>query len=361
MNRGERYRLTIERPAAGGRMIARHDGAIVFVAGAIPGEEVEAEVEKVQRGTVWAITREVIEASPDRVDRRAGRRLRRLGVRAHRNTNGSDSSRPRLSKTRSVASAGSRWSRRSAVTASPIDGYRMRARLHVRNGRIGFFREGTHSLCDAGPTRQLREDTIAVIAALELVAGGERPGSRVRDRAVGEPRRERACLPPGAAAKRRPVGLDGADADRRTNRRDLRARRSSAHDGVVGLAVRDRSDRRRAAVASCAIVLPGQPLPDPVAGRARHVVCSKRGRCSICMRAWDCSACQQRWPRGDRLPRSKAIGSQRPICKRNAAGQDVWSMTDSVEQFLARSQAKLAVGDRRSAADRTCRKRRWPA
>ena len=67
MHRGERLTLTIERPAAGGRMIARHDGAIVFVAGAIPGEVVEAEVEKVQRGTGWAITRAVLERSPDRV------------------------------------------------------------------------------------------------------------------------------------------------------------------------------------------------------------------------------------------------------------------------------------------------------
>ena len=63
MHRGERLTLTIERPAAGGRMIARHDGAIVFVAGAIPGEVVEAEVEKVQRGTGWAITRAVLSAS----------------------------------------------------------------------------------------------------------------------------------------------------------------------------------------------------------------------------------------------------------------------------------------------------------
>ena len=55
LNRGEAIMtLKVERPAAGGRMIARHDGAIVFVAGAIPGEVVEAEVEKVQRGTVWA-------------------------------------------------------------------------------------------------------------------------------------------------------------------------------------------------------------------------------------------------------------------------------------------------------------------
>ena len=45
MIRGQRYQLTIERPAAGGRMIARHEGAIVFVSGAIPGEVVEVEVE----------------------------------------------------------------------------------------------------------------------------------------------------------------------------------------------------------------------------------------------------------------------------------------------------------------------------
>ena len=67
MTRGDRLRLTIERPAAGGRMIARHDGAIVFVSGAIPGETVEAEIEKVQRGTAWAATRQVLDASPDRI------------------------------------------------------------------------------------------------------------------------------------------------------------------------------------------------------------------------------------------------------------------------------------------------------
>ena len=71
MQRGDRLPLPIERPAAGGRMIARHDGAIVFVAGAIPGEVVEAEVEKVQRGTGWAITRRVLERSPDRAPERA--------------------------------------------------------------------------------------------------------------------------------------------------------------------------------------------------------------------------------------------------------------------------------------------------
>ena len=67
MRPGERLRLTIERPAAGGRMIARHDGAIVLVSGTIPGESNEAVVENQQRRTVWAKTAAVLDESPDRV------------------------------------------------------------------------------------------------------------------------------------------------------------------------------------------------------------------------------------------------------------------------------------------------------
>jgi 23S rRNA (uracil1939-C5)-methyltransferase len=166
MNRGDRVRLTIERPAAGGRMIARHEGAIVFVAGAIPGETVDAEIEKVQRSTAWAITRQVVEASPDRVE---GAPDGACGgsVLAHITYN-----RQRALKAAIIEDAFRRLGRLPLaapveVTPSPIDGYRMRARLHVRGGRIGFFREGTHSLCDARLTRQLRDDSMEVIAALE--------------------------------------------------------------------------------------------------------------------------------------------------------------------------------------------------
>jgi 23S rRNA (uracil1939-C5)-methyltransferase len=42
-----------------------------------------------------------------------------------------------------------------AVAGSPEDGYRMRARLHVRGHRLGFFRENSHDVCDARATRQL--------------------------------------------------------------------------------------------------------------------------------------------------------------------------------------------------------------
>jgi 23S rRNA (uracil1939-C5)-methyltransferase len=166
MNRGDRLRLEVERPAAGGRMIARHQGAIVFVAGAIPGEVVEAEVEKVQRGTAWARTCAVLEASSDRVPDApdggcGGSVFAHVAYERQRQLKAAiiDDAFRRLGKITLDQAV--------EVAASPLDGYRMRARLHVRDGRIGFFREGTHLLCDAGPTRQLREDSLAALAALE--------------------------------------------------------------------------------------------------------------------------------------------------------------------------------------------------
>lgn len=178
MNRGERHRVTIERPAAGGRMIARHDGAIVFVAGAIPGEIVEAEIEKIQRGTAWARAVEIIEPSPDRVPAADGE----CGgaVFAH-----IAYERQRQIKTDIITDAFRRIGRitletPAEVAASPPTGYRMRARFHVRDRRIGFFREGTHALCDPAITGQLRDDTIAVVRALEAAL------APIADRAVGD-------------------------------------------------------------------------------------------------------------------------------------------------------------------------------
>jgi 23S rRNA (uracil1939-C5)-methyltransferase len=165
MKRSDRIQLTVERPAAGGRMIARHDGAIVFVAGAIPGEVVDAEVEKVQRGTAWAITRQVLERSADRVEAPEG--ACGGSVFAHIAVE-----RQRALKAAIIEDAFRRIGRMPLdapveVVSSPIDGYRMRARLHMRRGKIGFFREGTHAVCDPAPTRQLRDDTVATLRALE--------------------------------------------------------------------------------------------------------------------------------------------------------------------------------------------------
>jgi 23S rRNA (uracil1939-C5)-methyltransferase len=163
MTPGDTLTLSIEKPAAGGRMIARHAGAVVLVSSAIPGEVVEARVERVQRGTVWAATVRVVESSADR----AGSDDGSCGgcVYAHIRY-----ARQLVLKRDIIVDACARLGRLSVelpdVTPSAPSGYRMRARLHLREGRVGFFREGTHDVCAAGPTGQLLPETTEAIERL---------------------------------------------------------------------------------------------------------------------------------------------------------------------------------------------------
>jgi 23S rRNA (uracil1939-C5)-methyltransferase len=80
------------------------------------------------------------------------------------------------------------------VIPSPERGYRMRARLHVANGRLGFYREETHELCDAMHTGQLLDSTGDWIAAAEEVIGRTGPdrvtGVEITENIAGD---ERAC------------------------------------------------------------------------------------------------------------------------------------------------------------------------
>lgn len=159
--------LAIERPAVGGRMIARADGRVVLVAGAIPGERVRARVERVGKGVIYADTVDVEEPSPDRrpseSDPACGGCLY-----AH-------IAYPRQLEIKSlvIADAFKRIGRlalpaAATVLKSPKDGYRMRARLHLHGGRIGFYREGTHQLCDPQQTRQLLPDTLVALEQLAV-------------------------------------------------------------------------------------------------------------------------------------------------------------------------------------------------
>lgn len=187
MRPGDRVTLVVERPAAGGRMIARHDGAIVLVAAAIPGETVEATVEKIQRGTVWARTHRVVERSSDRVDP-SGDWSCGGSVFAH-----IAYERQLALKQEIIRDAFSRIGRMPLsdpipINGSPAEGYRMRARLHVQNGRIGFFREGSHDLCDPGPTRQLLEATVESLRALETEIR-QRPRAGITEVGLSENRR----------------------------------------------------------------------------------------------------------------------------------------------------------------------------
>jgi 23S rRNA (uracil1939-C5)-methyltransferase len=66
-SRGDELELTVDSLAHGGNGVARLDGYVVFVAGAVPGDRVRAVVGKAKRAYAEARTVEVLEPSPDRV------------------------------------------------------------------------------------------------------------------------------------------------------------------------------------------------------------------------------------------------------------------------------------------------------
>src|SRR5215472_4226896 len=191
--------LTVEKPAAGGRMIARVDGQVVLVAGAIPGERVTARVDRVGKGVLYATTVDVEQASSDRRpstgDPECGGCLY-----AHVQYD-----RQLALKSEVIADAFARIAKislpaRVNVALSPETGYRMRARLHMRGRRVGFFREGTHEICDARATGQLLPATFDAID--RLTAGIHSLGVDVREIELSE----------NADASNRAVSLETAEA-----------------------------------------------------------------------------------------------------------------------------------------------------
>lgn len=166
---GEEIAVAIEKPAAGGRMIARHDGQVLLVSGAIPGERITVRIDRVEKRLAFASTTRILERSPDRRD---GVPDPLCGgcVYAH-------IAYPRqvALKAGIIADAFTRIGRIPleagvSVAASPEAAYRMRARLHVRRDTAGFYREGTHDICDARQTNQLSTDSMdAIDAALSAL------------------------------------------------------------------------------------------------------------------------------------------------------------------------------------------------
>jgi 23S rRNA (uracil1939-C5)-methyltransferase len=196
--------LDIEKPTAGGRMLARHNGQVVLVWGAIPGERVRARIERSGKGVLFAETVEVVTPSADRRDAAAdwrcgGNVLAHVGY-----------ERQLQLKSDIIRDAFARIGRMPLdaapdVAASPEQGYRMRARLHVRGGRIGFMREGSHDICAVGPTAQMLPATGAWIEAAERRLRADRlQGLTSIEIAENIPASQRAChleLEPGSDAR----------------------------------------------------------------------------------------------------------------------------------------------------------------
>jgi 23S rRNA (uracil1939-C5)-methyltransferase len=253
LSAGQTLPLTIEKPAAGGRMIARVHGQVVLVSGAIPGERVVARVERVGKGVAYAQTVGIEEASADR-----------RAIEAEPGCGGclyAHIAYPRQIAIKSlvIADAFARIARLPLpaavpIAASPEEGYRMRARLHVRGGALGFFREATHQVCDARPTRQLLP---ATVDALDRLAAAIRPLGRDLIREIE--------LAENIDASERVVHLD---ASAPLDPRALEA--LAGTDGLTGLT--SRSGTRGSAHVTDAIALGG-----PTVSLRRHVLAFFQG------------------------------------------------------------------------------------
>jgi len=215
--------LDIEKPAAGGRMLARHHGRVVLVSGVIPGERVVARLERARKDVAFAEAVDVLSASADRRpvtgDARCGGNLF-----AHIRY-----ARQLQLKGEIIQDALGRIGRVAMATApdvigSPEQGYRTRARLHVRDGRIGFYREGTHQLCDAAATGQFLPATAAWLGhAQEILLKTQLGGASAIEIAESVAGDERAChlelrlgtrVEPFARLANGLVGLSAQRADR---------------------------------------------------------------------------------------------------------------------------------------------------
>ena len=69
--RGDELELRVDTLAHGGNGVARRDGFVVFVQGAVPGDVVRATVTKAKRGYAEARVVELVEPSPERIEPRA--------------------------------------------------------------------------------------------------------------------------------------------------------------------------------------------------------------------------------------------------------------------------------------------------
>lgn len=187
--------LDVTGIAHGGVAVARHDGRVVFVADAIPGERVRARVSDDRKRSFWrAETVEVLEASPDRVphvwaeaalerdpaDRPGGAELGHIAL-----------PRQRSLKAEVLADSLRRFGGIDCaveVEAAPGDdeagglGWRTRVRLHVdAGGRPGPYAARSHRVipvaglplaADAIAGSGVLEERFAGIETVDVIAVG---------------------------------------------------------------------------------------------------------------------------------------------------------------------------------------------
>lgn len=202
---GETLELVVGPPANGGSCVARHDGRVVFVRYALPGERVRARV-TAERGSYWhAMAVEILDPSPHRVPsqcRIAGPEgagccdLAFVTADAARAIK-ADVVANQLSRLGGFAWAGTGEEVGSAGTT----GWRTRVRLDVgADGRAGFHRYHSSDLVTDLGCGQLPTGLLDVVAQ-----GKWTPGAQLHVAMDDDGRRHVVRTGPGSGAKAAPT------------------------------------------------------------------------------------------------------------------------------------------------------------
>ncbi len=190
--------LDVERIAHGGVAVAHHEGRVVFVADAIPGERVRVQVTDAGRDRFWrAETLEVLDASPDRrahvwaeasvdrapEDRAGGAEFGHIVMRRQRELK-ADVLRDALARMggveRDVSVRVVDADLAPGVDAEAGTGWRTRVRLHVdADGAIGPYAARSHRVVPVGslPLAVAELEAIAPVAGAD---GGAAAGRGLR-------------------------------------------------------------------------------------------------------------------------------------------------------------------------------------
>lgn len=146
---GQHLLVSIEKVAHGGHFIARHEGQVIFVRHAIPGELVEVEITSTGSSFYRADVVNVVEASPDRVTPPC--QYSHPGGCGGCDFQHIDLARQRQLKADVIAEQFSRIAKRDTdVTVEEVDGpLHWRTRISSATddqGRIGFYASRSHTV-----------------------------------------------------------------------------------------------------------------------------------------------------------------------------------------------------------------------
>ncbi|HSB61328.1 MAG TPA: TRAM domain-containing protein [Vicinamibacteria bacterium] len=158
---GDALEFRVEKGVYRGLGLARHEGQVVFIPRALPGDLLRARIESARAGYAEGVALALVEGGPGRrpspcpyVPRCGGCAYQELAY-------SGQLALKRGILEESLLRAGAPWSGEITVAPSPEEGWRTRASLHlaVEGGRLalGLRREGTREVVDLPRCLQLSE------------------------------------------------------------------------------------------------------------------------------------------------------------------------------------------------------------